>query len=260
MTPLLNCQDLSKSFGTRDLFKGLCLSIFPGQRVGLIGPNGSGKSTLLKIISGHERADSGTISMKRGLKIGYVPQASEFPDVTPEAFLLDILKNDERADYEKEVIVQTWLSKLGFSGQEPSAAHLSGGWKKRLSIAQELILEPDILLLDEPTNHLDLEGIVWLEKFLVKEAPSYLLVSHDRYFLQNMVTRIIEINPVYPGGLLSIDGPYAFFLEKKRASLRGSSSKKDLSPARPAMRSTGSADLPKRARQNHKPASTRLTN
>ncbi len=221
MTLLLNCQSLTKSFSTRTLFEDLCFSIFTGERVGLIGPNGAGKSTLLKILAGDEKPSAGIVSAKRGLKIGYVPQSCEFSDQTPEAVLLDSLKADERPDYEKELSAQTWLSKLGFTGAETSAKRLSGGWKKRLSIAQALILSPDLLLLDEPTNHLDLEGIFWLEKFLSREAPSYILVSHDRYFLQNMVNRIVEINPVYPQGLFSIDGTYLNFLEKKEEFLAG---------------------------------------
>ena len=222
MILFLNCQSLSKAFGTRVLFQGLSFSIFSGDRIGLIGPNGSGKTTLLKILASCEKADEGIISAKRGLKIGYVPQACQFPDEKPESILLKAFKaEDERPYYEKELLVQTYLSKLGFSGTETSAARLSGGWQKRLSLAQELIASPDLLLLDEPTNHLDLEGILWLEKFLAKEAPSYLVVSHDRYFLQNMINRTIEINPVYPNGLFSIEGTYANFLEKKEGFLKG---------------------------------------
>lgn len=221
MSLILNCQHLSKSFGNRVLFEDLSFSIFTGDRIGLIGPNGTGKSTLLKILAGSEMPNSGTIAARRGLRVGYVPQECEFPDEPPKDILLQSLKNDERPDYEKELEVDTWLSKLGFSGEEPSAARLSGGWKKRLSLAKELIASPDLLLLDEPTNHLDLEGIIWLEKFLLKEAPSYLLVSHDRYFLQNMINRTIEMNPVYPEGLFSIDGSYSHFLEIKEGFLKG---------------------------------------
>ncbi len=222
MTLFLNCQSLSKSFGNRTLFENLSFSIFSGDRVGLIGPNGSGKSTLLKILSGSEKQNSGTVSAKRGLKVGYVPQTCEFPDKSPHDILMNSFsEGDERPDYERELLVETWLSKLGFTGEETSAERLSGGWKKRLMLAQELLASPDLLLLDEPTNHLDLEGILWLEKFLPKEAPSYLLVSHDRFFLQNMVNRTIEINPVYPGGLFAIDGTYAEFLELKEGFLKG---------------------------------------
>lgn len=222
MTLFLNCQQLSKSFGNRTLFEELSFSIFSGNRVGLIGPNGSGKSTLLKILSGQESLNSGTISAKRGLKVGYLPQVCEFGDITPLDALLEAFpKGDSLPDYEKERIAETWLSKLGFTGKEVSAGVLSGGWKKRLRLAQELMLSPDLLLLDEPTNHLDLEGILWLEKFLPKEAPSYLLVSHDRYFLEHMVNRTIEINPLYPQGLFAIDGPYHQFLEQKELFIQG---------------------------------------
>lgn len=222
MSLFLNCESLSKSFGIRQLFQDLSFSISSGDRIGFIGPNGSGKTTLLKILAGIEYADEGTVSAKRGLKIGYVPQTCEFPDEKPESILLQAFDaNDVMPDYERELLVQTWLSKLGFSGKESSAKKLSGGWKKRLSIAKELLFSPDLLLLDEPTNHLDLEGILWLEKFLLKEVSSYLLVSHDRYFLQTMVNRVIEVNSVYPEGLFSIEGTYGHFLEKKEEFLKG---------------------------------------
>ncbi|HSX04149.1 MAG TPA: ABC-F family ATP-binding cassette domain-containing protein [Rhabdochlamydiaceae bacterium] len=221
-TPLLSCQSLSKSFGPRILFQDLSLSIFSEDRLGLIGPNGSGKTTLLKILAGQEKSDSGIISGRRGLRIGYVPQTCEFPDLEPKVILLDALRSDlEKADYEKEHLAEIWLSKFGFTGQERSAARLSGGWKKRLSLAQQLISSPDLLFLDEPTNHLDLEGILWLEKFLLREVRGYLLVSHDRYFLQNVTNRIIEINPAFPKGMFAIDGSYHNFLEKKEDFLKG---------------------------------------
>ncbi len=194
---------------------------FSGDRIGLIGPNGSGKTTLLKILANEEKADAGIVSAKRGLKIGYVPQSCEFPDEPPSAILLEALRDDERPDYEKELHVQTYLSKLGFNEKDTSAQRLSGGWKKRLSIALALINAPDLILLDEPTNHLDLNGIIWLENFLNKEAPTYILVSHDRYFLQNMVNRVVEINPVYPDGLISIEGTYLHFLEIKEDFIKG---------------------------------------
>lgn len=167
MSLLLSCQSLSKSYGTRVLFEDLSLSIFTGDRIGMIGPNGAGKSTLLKMLAGIDKSESGILSARRGLKVGYLPQACEFSDLSPTDILLEVLKDDlETPDYEKELVVETWLSKLGFQGNETSAARLSGGWKKRLGLARELILKPDLLLLDEPTNHLDLEGILWLEKFL----------------------------------------------------------------------------------------------
>lgn len=220
MPLLFNCQSVSKSYATRHLFKDLSLSIFEGDRIGMIGPNGAGKSTFLKIIAGVEKPDSGILAPKRGLKIGYVPQACVFADLPPETILIQAIQED-LPEYEKERLAQMWLSKLGFTGAEPSAALLSGGWKKRLGFACELILSPDLILYDEPTNHLDLEGILWLEKFLARESPTYLLVSHDRYFLQNVTNRVIEVDPTYPKGMFAIDAPYAEFLEKKEQFLAG---------------------------------------
>lgn len=222
MSLLFNCQSLSKAFNTRLLFQDLSLSIFSGDRIGLIGPNGSGKSTLLKILAGAEKADEGILSPRRDLRIGYVAQSCEFPDASVKSILVKALEKDlETPDYEKVRLAETWLSKLGFKGEEPSAKSLSGGWKKRLSIAQELITCPELLLLDEPTNHLDLEGILWLEKFLSREAPTYLLVSHDRYFLQHATNRIIELDRVYPKGVFDIEGDYAKFLSLKEDFLAG---------------------------------------
>ncbi len=220
MTLYVNCQKLSKAFGNRILFEELSFSIFSKDRIALIGPNGSGKSTLLKIMAGLESPSSGSMAVRKGTRIGYVPQTCSFPDLTPKDILLQAIK-DDRSDYEKELEAETWLSKLGFKGDEPLASQLSGGWKKRLSIAQQLIQSPDLLLLDEPTNHLDLEGILWLEKFLRREAPCYLLVSHDRAFLQNMVSRVIEINYIYPEGLFTVEGSYANFLEKREQFISG---------------------------------------
>jgi ATP-binding cassette subfamily F protein uup len=220
MTLLFSCQSISKSYATRTLFRDLHLSIFSGDKIGLIGPNGSGKTTFLKIIAGIENADEGILSPRRDLKIGYLQQSCEFPDLTPEQVLIGAIRED-LPDYEKERMAQTWLSKLGFTGAEPLASLLSGGWKKRLGLAAEMINEPDLLLLDEPTNHLDLEGILWLEKFFAREAPTYLLVSHDRYFLQNVTNRVVEIDSAYPKGMFSIDGSYAHFLSKKEEFLLG---------------------------------------
>ncbi len=219
---LLNGESLSKSFGTKELFKNLTISVFEKDRIGLIGQNGSGKSTLLKILSNHEKPDSGTVSAKKGLKIGYLAQTSEFEDKSPFSILLDSLKKDlETPDYEKEQLIKIWMSKLGFKGNETSALHLSGGWKKRLDLARQMLFQPDLLLLDEPTNHLDLEGIIWLEKFLENEAPTYLLVSHDRYFLERTTNKIIEIDRTYPNGLFTVNGPYAHFLSLKEEFLKG---------------------------------------
>lgn len=220
MSLLFSCQSVSKSFATRELFKDLSLSISSGDRIGLVGPNGAGKTTFLKILAGLEEPSAGILSPKKGLKIGYVPQRTEYPDLSPKTILMEKIRED-LPDYEKERLAEMWLSKLGFSSDEPNAKRLSGGWKKRLSFAEALILEPDLIFYDEPTNHLDIEGIVWLENFLVRSSPTYLLVSHDRYFLQNVTNRIVEIDPAYPKGIFAIDGSYSFFLEKKGEFLAG---------------------------------------
>ncbi len=209
---LLTAESISKSYGSKQLFTNLCFSIFSQDRVGLIGQNGSGKSTFMKILARLEECDSGSISFKRGLKVGYLPQTCDFPDRNPFELML------EHGD---ELSVKQWMSKLGFSGDELSAAHLSGGWKKRLRLVQEMLQSPDLLLLDEPTNHLDLEGVLFLEKFLKHQVPAYLLVSHDRYFLSHATNRILEIDPLYPEGLFSIDVPYQEFLVQKEAFLLG---------------------------------------
>ncbi len=213
MSLLLNTQEISKSFGSRSLFENLSLSLFTGNRVGLIGPNGVGKSTLLKILAGLEAPDSGTMALKRDLKIGYVAQSQDFPDSPP----LSLIQEQTSSNH----LAEMWLSKLGFQGEERSAAELSGGWKKRLAIALELAKEPDLLLLDEPTNHLDLEAVVWLENFLLREVPTFILVSHDRVFLQKMTNRTVEINRTYPEGIFSIDGNFEHFTQKKREFLEG---------------------------------------
>ncbi len=221
MDVLLSCQEVGKSFGSIDLFDDLSFSIFSGDQMGLIGLNGSGKSTLLKILARLEKEDRGSIVMKKGLKIGYLPQSCEFQEASPQEILKEALANENIPDYDRDFLAEMWLSKMGFSGNECSAHLLSGGWKKRLGLARELIRSPDLLLLDEPTNHLDLEGVLWLEKWLTEEALTYLVISHDRYFLQNVTNRIIEIDRLYPKGVFSSQGSYAEFLAKKEQFIEG---------------------------------------
>jgi ATP-binding cassette subfamily F protein uup len=223
MSILISCQNISKSFGARTLFRELAFSVFYGDQIGLIGPNGAGKSTFLKILAGEEKADSGIITSKKELKIGYVPQTHHFQDLYPEKILQEALAHQkDLEDYEIALQADIWLSKLGFEAHKTiKASLLSGGWKKRLAIAKALIDQPDVLLLDEPTNHLDLEGILWLERFLKKEAPTFVLISHDRYFLDHLTTKVVEINPVYPKGMFSSEGTYSNFLEKKEQFIEG---------------------------------------
>jgi ATP-binding cassette subfamily F protein uup len=219
-SPLLSGHDLGKAFGTRTLFAGLSFGLFEGDHAGLVGPNGSGKSTLLKILAGLEPPDRGTRAARSGLRIGYVEQDPVFPpngtvdDVVSAA--LTHVDADERPGR-----LALALGRAGFADGRADVAALSGGWQKRLAIARELAAEPDVLLMDEPTNHLDVDGILWLERVLTDDARAFLVVSHDRYFLEHVTTRVLELNPAYPDGLFATDGRYSEFLARRDEFLRG---------------------------------------
>lgn len=217
MTSLLGIHSLSKAFGTQELFTDLSFTISEGERIGLIGPNGSGKTTLLRIIAKLESPDEGNLTQKQGLRIGYACQEPQFPSKSVEEIIIEACAEKEL--YDKKVQAAIWLGKAEFTDFSKDASTLSGGWKKRLDIVKAFISAPDLLLLDEPTNHLDLEGIIWLENFLKRSTIPYVLVSHDRYFLEQTTNRIIEINRCYPAGLFSTDGSFAKFLEHKEAFL-----------------------------------------
>jgi ABC transport system ATP-binding/permease protein len=222
MTVLLSSQSLSKAYGPRPLFTDISLDLRAGERIGLIGPNGAGKSTLLKIFAGFETADTGTVGLRRTARLGYLPQESTFdPDWTIEETLLDALRDDREEEHERATRVGITLGKVGFAGGEQKVGTLSGGWRKRVAIARELVRRPDLLLLDEPTNHLDLEGILWLEE-LLQDAPfAYVVVSHDRYFLENVANQIVELDRVYPDGYFRVNGTYSDFLGKREEFLAG---------------------------------------
>jgi|CXWL01.1.fsa_nt_gi ATP-binding cassette subfamily F protein uup len=215
-TLLLSAQNLSKQFGPRPVFEGLCFNLFEGDRVGVIGPNGSGKSTLLRILAGIDEPDSGTRAPRKGCRVGYVPQD---PELDPGSTCLEVveagLSGLPLEDFERHDRARRQLGRLGFEDPERRVGELSGGWKKRLSIALELAREPDILLLDEPTNHLDLEGVLELEKILLAEPRAFVVVSHDRRFLENIARRMIEIDRTYPEGLLEVAGRYSDLLERR---------------------------------------------
>lgn len=166
-----------------------------------------------------ESPDEGNISYKQNMRIGYSSQSPEFPEISLQDLLVSSSKIGDL--HTRETKAQVLLSKVGFTKFDISAHSLSGGWKKRLDIARALMDDPDLLLLDEPTNHLDLEGIEWLEQFLNKERLTYLLVSHDRYFLENCCNRIMELNPCFPGNILLCEGSYGDFMEQRKAFLEG---------------------------------------
>ncbi len=218
MTLLVGVQNLTKSYGSQILFEGISFSIFQGDRIGVIGPNGAGKSTLFKILMNIDAPELGTVTRRQGLRIGYASQSPEFPS---NKTLEEILVQSKDGDLlEKTTEARILLSKVGFLDPKQHAQILSGGWKKRLDIAKALMQHPDILLLDEPTNHLDLEGILWLENFLKREKLTYLIISHDRYFLENTSTKILELNRCYPSGLLISDGGMSSFMEHREAFLK----------------------------------------
>jgi ATP-binding cassette subfamily F protein uup len=224
MSLLLNCTTLSKAFGIRTLFRDISISFDDTERTGLIGPNGSGKSTLLKIIAGLEQADHGQIESRRNLRLGYLSQEDVYPAGKTVGQIVQSALRDEAGDErEKLTRVQIQLGKMGFADADAPGETLSGGWRKRLALARELVRQPDLLLLDEPTNHLDLEGILWLEKLLSSAPFAFVVVSHDRYFLQNVTNRVVELNSSYPDGYLSIKGTYSDFLEKREEFLEAQS-------------------------------------
>jgi ATP-binding cassette subfamily F protein uup len=217
MAVLLSVENLTKAFGARPLFENLSFTVNDGDHVGLVGPNGSGKSTLLKILAGLEDSDSGGRVLRKGVRVGYVPQDPVFsPGKSVEDVLFEALAGIPHLDeHEKHGRVAVALGKAGFLDSEQQTDVLSGGWRKRLAIAVEIVREPDVLLLDEPTNHLDVEAILWLEGLLESEPEAFVVVSHDRYFLENVAKRMLELNRAYPSGLLQTVGTYSDLLEKR---------------------------------------------
>ena len=218
---LLSCEGISKAYGIHPLFQDLSFGLCEGDRVGLVGPNGSGKTTLLKILAGMETPDAGTRSQRRLTRLGYVPQDPEFPaDRSVEAILYEAVAPDLRETLETAGRIAAVLGRAGFLDPHQSVTTLSAGWRKRLAIARGLAAAPDVLLLDEPTNHLDVEGILWLEALLLGEVSAYVVVSHDRYVLENVVGRVLELNRSYPGGLFQAEGRYSDYLLRRDEVLR----------------------------------------
>src|SRR5580698_2753459 len=187
--PLLSVTGAGKSFGAAPLFSNISIYVCEGARLGLIGPNGSGKSTLLKIMAGLLEPDTGTRTVRKLTRVAYVPQEPEFATGMSTGQVLQEALAERGAregldEAERAAAVGVTLGKAGFADGSGAVESLSGGWKRRLSIARELIRNPDVLLLDEPTNHLDLEGILWLEEFLAEAKFSVITITHDRAFLQ----------------------------------------------------------------------------
>ena len=241
MTPYLQVENLTKSFGDLVLFNGISFGIAEGQRIGLIAKNGSGKTTLLNILAGKEGYDEGKITFRRDLRVGYLEQSPKYPEeltVLEACFYhgnstVELIKEYERCmetpgnpgmdellvrmehekawDYERRA--KQILSRLKIRDFSQKIGHLSGGQLKRVALANILITEPDLLILDEPTNHLDLDMTEWLEEYLNRGSLSLLMVTHDRYFLDRVCSEIIEIDNRQ---LYSYKGNYSYYLEKRQ--------------------------------------------
>ncbi|TVQ32715.1 MAG: ABC transporter ATP-binding protein [Phycisphaeraceae bacterium] len=226
MAALLTAQSISKHFSDRTLFSDVSLSVEEGERLALIGPNGAGKSTLIKIFAGLEDIDDGKITLRRGLRTAIAAQADVFP---PGATALEAViealgtgsggagqSGHHHDEHEIELAARLTLERLGLGDLlDAPCDSLSGGQRKRISIARALACEPDLLLLDEPTNHLDVEGIEWLEGVLTAGRFACIVVTHDRAFLEQTATRIIELSTAYPQGTFSVQGGYDEFLRRK---------------------------------------------
>jgi ATP-binding cassette subfamily F protein uup len=220
LPPIISAQGLSKRYGVAPLFKNISFTVSEGDRIGVIGPNGSGKSTLLEMLCGKTKPDSGDVAVRKGTRLSYVKQISEFaPGLNILAVIESALNRVSMPQSERAARSAETLGRAGFTDLEIPAATLSGGWRKRLAIVEALVQNPDILLLDEPTNHLDLAGIEWLERLLQRAAFASVVVSHDRYFLENVTNEMVEIDRTYEDGALRVQGNYSKFLEVKEEHL-----------------------------------------
>ncbi len=228
MPPIINAQGITKSFGANPLFQEISFTVSEGDRIGLIGPNGSGKSTLLRILAGSVSPDDGELAVRKRLRFSFVEQDSTFESgetvrsVVEHAMERAAVPESERGTRSAEI-----LGRAGFQDLDAEAVSLSGGWQKRLAIVRALVEGPDVLLLDEPTNHLDVPGIEWLETLLEEAGFACVVVSHDRYFLENVATEMVELSRVYPNGLLRVRGNYSTFLEKKEEFLHAQSKRQE---------------------------------
>lgn len=213
MVSFLQIEKLTKSFGDRLLFADITLGVYEGDKIGLVARNGDGKSTFLNILTGHEDYDSGRVVYRNGLRVGYLEQSPLMPPgmsaveyATPPADTIHD-ENWNGADMARKM-----LSQFNIADPDMPVEHLSGGQAKRVALARVLLSKPDMLILDEPTNHLDIEMIEWLENYLTRQRVTLLMVTHDRYFLDKVCTRIIEIDRCQ---LFSYDGNYDYYLRRR---------------------------------------------
>jgi ABC transport system ATP-binding/permease protein len=220
LAPIISAQALSKRYGVAPLFSDISFTVSEGDRIGLIGPNGSGKSTLLGMLSGAIKPDSGTVAVRKRTTFSCVVQNSEFaPGATIQSVVESALSRAALPEQQRLSRIAETLGRAGFADLTAEARSLSGGWRKRLAISEALVQMPDVLLLDEPTNHLDLAGIEWLETVIQNAPFACVVVSHDRYFLENIATDMVELNSAFENGFLRVKGNYSRFLEAKEAYL-----------------------------------------
>lgn len=209
MTPILDVQNVSKAFGAHVLFENISFSIGEGQHVGLIAKNGTGKTTLLSLLSGKEPVDSGSIIYRKDVRVGFLEQQPKFD---PEESVLDACFN-HNGDPDKILKAKQILTQLRITDLNQPMGQLSGGQQKRIALANVLITEPDLLILDEPTNHLDLEMIEWLEGYLSRGNKTFLMVTHDRYFLDRVCNLILELDN---HTIYSYRGNFRYYMEKRQ--------------------------------------------
>lgn len=223
MATLLTARNLSKTYGTHTLFTGIDIGLVDRDRLGLIGPNGAGKSTLLQILADTISPDEGEITRRRQLTLAYISQHDDFPpEATPAGVIAQQLHDLGEADHhglDPDTRAAITLSRIGFTDFDQTIGTLSGGWRKRLSIACAIVREPDVLMLDEPTNHLDLEGVLWLEQFVKQAEMAVVFITHDRTFLEGCANRIIELSSAYPDGSFEVKGNYSAFVRRKEEFL-----------------------------------------
>ena len=213
MKPYLQVEDLTKSYGDRMLFDSVTFGINEGDKIGLIAKNGTGKSTLLRILSGEEAPDSGSVTFRNGLRVGFLAQ---IPDFAPGKSILDNLlaamPEEHHEDWNREDRVRQMLSQLGISDCGIMPEHMSGGQIKRAALAQVFLASPDLLILDEPTNHLDLETVEWQKNYLTRQRITLLMVTHDRYFLDRVCNKIIEIDMQQ---IFTYEGNFDLYLKRR---------------------------------------------
>lgn len=203
----LQIDNLTKSYGIRLLFTDISFTVNEGEKIGLIAKNGTGKTTLLRIIAGEEAPDSGSVILRSGVRMGYLPQQPAFPaDSTPQSIADSFADDDERQQFIR------LLTQMELTDMQAPVENMSGGQRKRLALAQVIARNPQLLILDEPTNHLDINTVEWLENYLSRSRMTLLMVTHDRYFLDRVTNRIIEIDR---SAIFSYDGNYDYYLRRR---------------------------------------------